>query len=250
MNSNKGKRVTSGNLISADVKRSVVLQESDYHDYLPSLRNDFVYSCSYCTVCETEAQTISFEIDHFEPKSKRPDLEVVYDNLMYSCKFCNRFKGDFEPSDDMRANGTQFYKADRDRYFDHFELDGVRLKAKTEAGSFTIEIIELNRFWLRELRKLRNRSAAAREYILGGLRSLQRFHIDRLAPEQRVNAQQAIQKILRRAETAIEEIDEELREHARSPLADTDPNADAGAKERADKLRRWKTVYPDWRSKK
>jgi hypothetical protein len=250
VNSKNDKRKSAGDLISADVKRSAVAPASDYHHYLETLRDDFVYSCSYCTVCETEGQTISFEIDHFEPKSARPELEILYDNLMYSCKFCNRFKGDFFPDSNMIANGAQFYKADRDRYIDHFTLEGVRLQHKTECGRYSIDIIELNRAWLRRLRDLRNRSAAAGQYTLGGIRSLQRFHIDRLAPDQRVNTQRAIQRILRRAQTAMDETDELLRAHARSPLADLDPDADASAKRRAQNLRRWKTLYPDWRSRR
>jgi hypothetical protein len=48
----------------------------------PGFRNDFFYSCAYCTMSEAEAQATRFTVDHYEPKNAQPDLINAYDNLM------------------------------------------------------------------------------------------------------------------------------------------------------------------------
>lgn len=40
-----------------------------------------------------------YHIDHFAPKSKFPHLENTYENLIYSCPFCNLTKSDDWPSE-------------------------------------------------------------------------------------------------------------------------------------------------------
>ena len=67
------------------VTRSFVAPKGSYANYRQDLRVDFWYSCAYCSITEVEAQGIAFEIDHYAPHSKFPELKHDYGNLMYSC---------------------------------------------------------------------------------------------------------------------------------------------------------------------
>lgn len=53
------------------VKRSSPGHKPTYGEYREVLRHDFFYSCAYCTLMEAEAKGISYEIDHFLPRSLR-----------------------------------------------------------------------------------------------------------------------------------------------------------------------------------
>ena len=55
---------------------------------------------------------IRFTIDHYEPRSARPELENDYNNLMYCCDTCNSLKGDRCPPQSARHDGFRFYRPD------------------------------------------------------------------------------------------------------------------------------------------
>jgi len=71
----------------------------DYRKYKDPLEKDFKQRCGY-TCCQQEwfGGKRNFQIDHFKPKSKHPELETKYSNLVYSCSYANRAKGDDEGS--------------------------------------------------------------------------------------------------------------------------------------------------------
>ncbi|EXH48833.1 HNH endonuclease [Acinetobacter baumannii] len=48
---------------------------------------------SKCYLCEND-EVQEVEVEHFLPHSKHPHLKFEWDNLFYSCKRCNRIKGD------------------------------------------------------------------------------------------------------------------------------------------------------------
>lgn len=69
----------------------------------PDLKIDFKDHCAYCGSYDGYRHTY-FEVDHFVPKSLfivkgKIDL-CQYDNLVYSCKFCNNIKLSKWPSKD------------------------------------------------------------------------------------------------------------------------------------------------------
>lgn len=65
----------------------------NYRDYKKYLEKDFQQKCGY-TNCSHWwfGGEQSFQIDHFIPKSRRPDLTTKYFNLVYSCSYVNRAK--------------------------------------------------------------------------------------------------------------------------------------------------------------
>jgi 5-methylcytosine-specific restriction endonuclease McrA len=232
------------------VTRSAVPAGLRYSEYRPYLRRDFLYSCAYCTICESEATTIAFTIDHYEPKSSRPDLADEYSNLMYSCITCNVYKGDLAPPAAAIAAEVRHFRPDQDIRSDHFELSGVRLNPKSPIGEFSIETIELNRLKLRKLRDLRRRLADCDVLISEGVRALRRFRLDELPQHIKGKAASAISDAAKLADKMADEIDGILADYARSPMADVDEEAEARTKERAVRLRTWQQLYPgSWRAR-
>lgn len=71
---------------------------TNYKIYKPALRDEFKYACGYCENREPElGGSEAFHVDHYRPKSKFPHLICNYSNLIYSCRYCNRNKGDYWP---------------------------------------------------------------------------------------------------------------------------------------------------------
>ncbi len=68
---------------------------SDYRRYKGILASDFNSRCGYtnCYDFWFGGQN-NFQIDHFKPKSKYPELETCYSNLVYTCSYVNRAKSD------------------------------------------------------------------------------------------------------------------------------------------------------------
>ena len=65
------------------------------------LSEDFVHRCAYCDDLDHYGGGYrAYQVEHFAPKKKFPELEYDYDNLLYACPWCNRAKWDTWPSDD------------------------------------------------------------------------------------------------------------------------------------------------------
>lgn len=65
---------------------------------LASLQRDFCHRCCYCTRHETEVGgEENFVVEHFRPRSRFPELALVYSNLYYACKGCNEAKSALWP---------------------------------------------------------------------------------------------------------------------------------------------------------
>ncbi|MFW2477101.1 MAG: HNH endonuclease [Sediminibacterium sp.] len=76
---------------------------NNWSDHKTDLREDFNKHCGYCGSYDHYSHTW-FEVDHFIPKSlfiKTGKIGLCqYDNLVYSCKFCNNIKLSKWPSND------------------------------------------------------------------------------------------------------------------------------------------------------
>ena len=147
--------------------RSKVKKKSKYSDYKQELRKDFLYSCAYCTTSEKELHK-DFQIDHYLPQSKYPELANDYLNLIWSCQECNNSKDDYD------SNATKkIFRPDKYDYSEHFELDGDKLIGKTpDVGFPTVILLNLNSKRLRTLRFIRSEENKLREEIAFGIHSL------------------------------------------------------------------------------
>lgn len=75
-----------------------------YRSYKKFLIKDFNHCCAYCDDHDMwSGGPRSFHVDHFAPAKPFADLLTVYDNLMYSCAFCNIAKSNKWPSKDNSA---------------------------------------------------------------------------------------------------------------------------------------------------
>lgn len=233
------------------IKRSAVPQLPSYVEYREHLRFDFFYSCAYCTLSEFEAQGIRFTIDHYEPQSERPDLENEYSNLFYACDECNRLKSDLSPPDTARAAGYRFFRSDEDIYPDHFHSDNFRVKPMTNVGDFTVEALELNRQSLRRLREIRDRLQKSDDFISHGVLALRHYKIDQLPKDIRARALKAIGQMDHVVEEIAESIDLVLKQAAKSPLIDDDPEKSETRVHRSQKLSTWQGMHPGiWRGRR
>jgi len=200
-------------------------------------------------MAESEAQAIRFTIDHYEPRSARPELEDLYTNLIYACDECNIRKGDRYPSPEARSKGYRFFRSDEDRRSDHFRSHDIRVEGITGVGRFTEHCVDLNRHSLLKLRRFRKRLAECEQQVAEGLLALRSFSIDQLPRELRTKALRAVQDVLAIEIRLAEEIDRILREAARSTLIDPDPNAEEAKRERLKELRKIEAMVPgDWRA--
>jgi len=226
------------------VVRSEVEPQSDPEAYRGALRYDFLYSCAYCTIAESEAKGVGYQIDHYLPTSVRPDLRADYQNLMYSCAQCNRLKSDFCPNEEDQKRGNYVLRPDRDFPEDHMEPQGSELSPKTPTGIFNIEFLLLNRQSLRRLRDARQRYWRAREVVAGGLAELRAVSLDQLPRQHRG----ALLRLRRDAQRIDDDLDRRLRDYIReytqSSLLDEDPERKARLARRRNALRDMGVIFP------
>lgn len=104
-----------------------------------------------CAYCESHIIHIGYgHIEHYQPKSKFPELCFDWNNLLLSCEICNSslYKGDKFPDDE--EGGPLVYPIDEDPdMFFYFEFDpdtGVaNILPKNDRASTTEKTLGLNR---------------------------------------------------------------------------------------------------------
>lgn len=108
---------------------------SQYPSYRDHLEDEFDFRCGYCLMRKIWGDALGFEIDHFFPKEDYPHLTTDYDNLVYSCAPCNRFK------DALLLP----LKPLQDSYSDHIAFDeDLTAVGLTNQGKEVIRILKLN----------------------------------------------------------------------------------------------------------
>jgi hypothetical protein len=193
---------------------------------------------------EFEAGGIGFEIDHYLPQEIFPQLSGDYENLMYSCEKCNGLKGDFHTDDALRKAGKYPIRVDQGDPDDHFESRGELLYHRTETGEFNIMLFDLNRKGLRRIRNLRTRCHGSINGIILGLTQLASIKIERARKDKRPIFAHFKKEMARKGEELAMELDQILREFARSPLLDIDPERKNRIKKRAAYLKKQKAILP------
>lgn len=109
---------------------------------------DFHRRCAYCDdhdfYCGGKK---SFHVEHFIPKEKFPKYEFVYENLLYSCPYCNTAKSDTWPSDEPGINivgDKGFANPCSSDYDIHLERqENGKIGAITDLGKYMIKELKL-----------------------------------------------------------------------------------------------------------
>ncbi len=119
----------------------------NWSQHKPDLREDFHKHCAYCGSFDGLSHTW-FEVDHFVPKSlfaRTGNIGLCqYDNLVYSCKFCNNVKSSKWPSNDEtrpNANNRGFVNPCSDDYDNHlYRTNSGSIRWKTDLGKWMVEV--------------------------------------------------------------------------------------------------------------
>ena len=129
--------------------------QGGYRAFRPFVRADFVRQCAYCLMTETFASgEENFELDHFRPRSRFPHLVNEFLNIYYSCHPCNHTKLDHWPPEELEARGIRIVDLCTDEFQTHFSVQETgEWAGKTSSGSYTIDLLRLNRTNLVQLRK-------------------------------------------------------------------------------------------------
>lgn len=115
-----------------------------YSQYKPYLREEFGRQCVYCRMPDTAAPLDSFGVDHYQPKNVFPERRNDYSNLFYCCNTCNRLKGDFWPTETPERK-RRFVPNPCDHVmWDHLRFRAVEVTARSDAGKFTLDLLNLN----------------------------------------------------------------------------------------------------------
>jgi 5-methylcytosine-specific restriction endonuclease McrA len=97
--------------------------------------------CEYCLVHEDSAG-FPHEIDHII--SRKHGGSSGIGNLAYACVLCNRYKGTDIASIDRSGRTIRFFDPRRDRWEEHFKLDGAVIQPLTPIGEVTAHMLRLN----------------------------------------------------------------------------------------------------------
>ncbi len=118
----------------------------NWSEHKPDLQEDFHQHCGYCGSYDGFRNTY-FEVDHFVPKSlfelKTNITYCQYNNLVYSCKFCNNKKLAQWPSKDetiWNINNEGFVDPCDTDYDNHvYRTKNGAIRWKTDLGKWMVE---------------------------------------------------------------------------------------------------------------
>ena len=99
-------------------------------------------SCEYCLV-HADYAVLVHEIDHVIAAKHGGITEA--ENLAYACAQCNRFKGsDIATLDQHTGKVEPLFNPRRQRWQEHFRLDGPVIVPLTSIGRATERLLQLN----------------------------------------------------------------------------------------------------------
>jgi len=191
-----------------------------YEAFRPCLRWEFGFHCAFCLLHEADLAPGGAKgsglmwIEHFEPRSRRPDLADEYTNCLYACRWCNLSRGQKPVVED----GVRLLNPCTDAWADYFEIVQDELRAKTTdpMAERTRRAYRLNDPRKTKYRRRRRQLISDRlETVaqVGNLPAL-REALDREADPQ---ARVALDSLLRRTRAGIRQAMRELAEFAAIP---------------------------------
>ena len=108
--------------------------------------------CEYCQLHEDDAG-LRHQPDHIVALKHRG--ATVESNLAYSCAMCNSFKGtDLSSIDTATGSLVRLFNPRIDDWSAHFEIVGGRIIGRTPEGRVTVELLQMNRPDMVQLRRL------------------------------------------------------------------------------------------------
>jgi HJR/Mrr/RecB family endonuclease len=172
-----------------------------YKQYREALRAAAGYRCEYCGVSEGALTPIDvtgtglFAIAHYFPQSTHPHLAKRFENLVYSCRFCNHAIGNSPPICD-RPELRLIYRRNPD-YEMHLQLnsDGI-LEALTDTGSFTLQLANLNDPRKVRLRRFEKEKQVERRRIIDSLLAIYSLlETEALPPDKQLSIREELSRM-------------------------------------------------------
>jgi 5-methylcytosine-specific restriction endonuclease McrA len=100
------------------------------------------YRCEYCRRLEADS-FIRYQIDHII--SRKHGGKTSLDNLAYACPVCNNAKGsDLSTMLPGQDHLVRLFHPRKDNWFEHFEAFNAEIKAKTDVGEATVNLLKMN----------------------------------------------------------------------------------------------------------
>ncbi len=118
---------------------------ADYRKYKPFLRDEFGRQCVYCRMPDGPKTPNEFGVDHYKPQKRFPELQADYSNLYYCCNACNSRKRDFWPTPTQLKRGVYVPAPCQHKMSHHLGYHQVEVRSRTIAGTWTIDLLDLNR---------------------------------------------------------------------------------------------------------
>lgn len=98
--------------------------------------------CEYCLLSASDAG-LAHEIDHVISRKHGGASDV--ENLAFACYLCNRYKGsDIASVHPATGDLVRLYDPRRDRWMEHFRINGPIIEPLTRVGAATAQLLRLN----------------------------------------------------------------------------------------------------------
>jgi hypothetical protein len=98
--------------------------------------------CEYCRIHEDDCY-MPHEVDHIY--AEKHGGSTTEHNLCLCCVICNRHKGsDLASLDPLTGEITPLFHPRRDRWADHFRIDGAMIEPLTPQGRVTVRLLQMN----------------------------------------------------------------------------------------------------------
>ncbi len=130
--------------IIPEVERDKLVRNYHHKDIKEVLFNCSHEKCSYCEIIPSSSY---MEVDHFEPKSRYPELVLDWDNLLPACRKCNSYKSNHDTRVFPIINPT---KINPEPYFDYsfLSINPSNTSPDWYLSKRTIDVCNLNRYEL------------------------------------------------------------------------------------------------------
>ncbi len=98
--------------------------------------------CEYCLVHEDDSY-VGYQLDHII--ARKHGGATTLSNLAFSCLLCNRYKGsDVAAPDPLTGEIVSLFHPRRQRWQEHFTLQGAVIVPLSPAGTATATLLRLN----------------------------------------------------------------------------------------------------------
>jgi len=109
--------------------------------------------CEYCRLRQKHDPFHSFHVEHIIAKQHRGSTK--FENLAWACHQCNLHKGtNFASFDPDTDEVVRLFHPRKDRWTDHFKLEGSRILGISAIGRTTAWLMQMNSEERLELRRL------------------------------------------------------------------------------------------------